>query len=237
MRDRQFSQPMSLLEKIVGWAYVPVHIFLMPIFLPNLVGLCAGFGIRISSIQLNLIYYLAGFFVLCVFLNRFLRATFSDLCDSVLNSIRCVFVGLLYYYAMVYCVNFVLGFFITDLINPNTDAVITEAQVNSKSMFVVSVLLAPIVEEILFRGVIFGTIRTKSRIAAYVVSALIFSVYHLWQYFAVGYDIGVLVLYMFQYLPGSIMLAKTYEDSGNLWAPILMHMIINYLALLVSKFV
>lgn len=214
--------------------YVPFHIFIIPLFLPRLAEMAAVYGLRLTTVQLNFIYYITGFVFLGLTQMRYLRESFGDFCDSVGQSLWRTLRNFIWYYAMAYVVNFVLLFFITDLVNPNTNAVVTEAQVNRGGIFVVSVLLAPIVEEILFRETIFGTIRTKSVIGAYVVSTLIFSVYHLWQYFVIGYDVGQLLLYMLQYLPGSIMLAKTYEDTGNIWSPIIMHMAINGIALSAS---
>ena len=51
-------------------------------------------------------------------------------------------------------------------------------------MKAVSIFLVPIVEEMLFRGVVFGSIRPRSRLWAYVVSVAAFSVYHVWSFAA-----------------------------------------------------
>ncbi len=237
MRDREFSQPMTRGERIRGWFYLPVHVFVLPIVLPFVILLLQGRDIEVSSVQLNLVYYIIGFMFLGIALMSFLRESFSDFCDNFFSCVSRILIGIMLYYAASYVVNFVLGFFVTDLVNPNTGSVIDDVKDNAKPMLAVAVLLAPIVEEVLFRGIVFGSIVSKSRVLAYIVSTAAFSVYHLWQYALVGYEVKLLLLYLIQYLPGSILLAKCYEDSGSIWSSIFMHMTVNYLALLATQLV
>ena len=237
MRGRELSQPMTSGERLLGWLYLPVHVFVLPILLPFLILLLQEKGIEVSSVQLNIGYYIIGFVFLGIALMSFLRESFSQFCDTFLSSVGRILIGIVLYYAASYVVNFVLGFFVTDLVNPNTGSVIDDVKDNAKPMLAVAVLLAPIVEEVLFRGIVFGSIVKKSRILAYIISTAAFSVYHLWQYALVGYEVKLLLLYLVQYLPGSILLAKCYEDSGSIWSSIFMHMTINYLALLATQLV
>ena len=237
MRGRELSQPMTSGERLLGWLYLPVHVFVLPILLPFLILLIKEKGIEVSSVQLNIGYYIIGFVFLGIALMSFLRESFSQFCDTFLSSVGRILIGIVLYYAASYVVNFVLGFFVTDLVNPNTGSVIDDVKDNAKPMLAVAVLLAPIVEEVLFRGIVFGSIVKKSRILAYIISTAAFSVYHLWQYALVGYEVKLLLLYLVQYLPGSILLAKCYEDSGSIWSSIFMHMTINYLALLATQLV
>jgi membrane protease YdiL (CAAX protease family) len=118
--------------------------------------------------------------------------------------------------------------------NPNDEIIIEHIKINPNTMIAVTVLLGPVVEETLFRGVVFGTIRRKNRTAAYLVSFIVFAVYHLWEYILVaisttGASGWSLILNLLQYLPGSLALAWCYERSNTLWAPIFLHMLINAL--------
>lgn len=82
-------------------------------------------------------------------------------------------------------------------------------------------LMAPLVEEMLFRGFLFGGLRQRvAPWAAAVLSALLFAALHL-QPFA----FPVLFLY-------GILLAMLYHRSNSLWPPILMHATINSLGVL-----
>ena len=91
-------------------------------------------------------------------------------------------------------------------------------------------VLAPIVEETLVRGLLFGVIRRKSRILAYAVTILFFSVIHVWQYLVL-YDFREVLLAALQYIPAGIALGWTYEKANTVWAPIFLHMTINAISL------
>ena len=47
-----------------------------------------------------------------------------------------------------------------------------------------------------------------------------------WQYLLVE-DVSAVLLAAVQYIPAGIALGWTYEKSNNIWAPIMMHMVIN----------
>ena len=91
------------------------------------------------------------------------------------------------------------------------------------------VFLAPFVEEVLFRGLVFGNLRGKSRLAAYVISCLLFALLHVWQFAVVEQDITYFLL-MVQYLVPGLVLAGAYDYSGTLWASIGLHAAANALS-------
>ena len=90
----------------------------------------------------------------------------------------------------------------------------------------VFVVFAPVIEETLVRGVVFGTIRPASRVLAYIVSALLFTLMHNWQYFGLYPALSIL-LSCLPYIPASVALAWVYEKGGTIWAPITLHALIN----------
>ena len=91
------------------------------------------------------------------------------------------------------------------------------------------ILLAPFVEEVLFRGLVFGNLKGKSRAAGYLVSCLLFALLHVWQFALVNQDITYFLL-MVQYLVPGLVLAWTYEHSGTLWTAIALHAAANALS-------
>ena len=101
-------------------------------------------------------------------------------------------------------------------------------------MLAISVIFAPIVEEALFRGVLFQSIRRHSRVWAYIASLAVFGIYHTWQ-FAVVYQDPVYLLYSLQYIPITFALTWSYEKSGSLWVPIFFHASNNYLAMQITQ--
>ena len=89
------------------------------------------------------------------------------------------------------------------------------------SVFVVAAIMAPIVEEIVFRGFLFGGLAKRYHPAiAVAVSGAIFGGIHL-QLFAFP------ILFLL-----GVLLALLYKFTGSLWAPILMHFCINAIAVM-----
>jgi membrane protease YdiL (CAAX protease family) len=89
------------------------------------------------------------------------------------------------------------------------------------SVFVVGAILAPMIEELVFRGFLFAGLRKQYRLStATIVSGAIFGAIHLQPFaFPPLFLLGVI-------------LALLYERTGSLWAPILMHFCVNALALI-----
>ena len=98
-------------------------------------------------------------------------------------------------------------------------------------MLLIVVFLAPFVEETLFRGLVFGGLKERSRPMAYAVSCALFALLHVWQFAVAGRDPGYF-LQMVQYLIPGLVLAWAYDHSGTLWASIGLHAGVNALSLL-----
>lgn len=83
-------------------------------------------------------------------------------------------------------------------------------------LIVTALVLAPVAEELIFRGYVFGVLRRYTgRWWAMVVSALVFSAIHA----HIPSLAGLFVL--------AVALTLVYEGTGSLWAPILMHSLFN----------
>lgn len=229
-----FPFPMSKTEAIVGWVYVFVHTFALSV-LVELLGIYVFplLHIPVTPANVNFAYYAFSFIFLLIFLFKFWRDSFRILWSNVLQTLGTIVISYFVYLALGYLVTLLLDLFLDDLVNPNSAAVSTVMKLNPNTMIAIAVLLAPVVEETLFRGVVFGTIRKKSRIAAYLVSTLFFAVYHLWSYLLDGFSWQI-VLYLVQYIPAGIVLAWCYERSENLWGSVFLHMIINYVSVTVT---
>ncbi len=222
-------------ELIFGLVYLPVHIFLMPVIVSLFSKyLFLAFRLSNTSANMTLIYYGISFVVLMVFMRGFLKDSFSVFIDKSVSAITFSMVGYFQYFMLVYAMSAAFMLITKQsAVNPNSAAISEQISSNSRAMVFSTVVLAPIVEETLFRGALFGLIRRKNRIAAFSVSYLFFSVYHLWSY-ALGGISPIFVFYMLQYLPGSYILARCYEKSGTVWSSVILHMMINGVSVLVS---
>ena len=93
-------------------------------------------------------------------------------------------------------------------------------------MAVGAVLLVPMAEELIHRGLIFGTLARPNRFFGSAVSAVFFAAIHVIGYigFCSNRD---LLLALIQYLPAGIVLGWAYEKSGTIFTPIAIHMMVN----------
>ena len=92
-------------------------------------------------------------------------------------------------------------------------------------------LLAPVVEELLHRGLVFRALYRKSPVLGYVVSVLLFSAIHITGYISRIDSISLLICFI-QYIPGALILAASYAKTDSIFVPILIHMAINLMATL-----
>jgi membrane protease YdiL (CAAX protease family) len=95
------------------------------------------------------------------------------------------------------------------------------------SIFVIgSAVIAPIYEELLFRGIIFPTLIQKTNFTiALVLSSLIFAVLH----FHLSALLPLFVL--------SIILSITYLYTSTIWASISLHALFNLISIIAVKFI
>lgn len=96
-------------------------------------------------------------------------------------------------------------------------------------VFLSLVILPPLVEETLFRGFLFGSLRTKMTLPwAIVVTSVLFAVPHLF-----ASSNGLLWIAAVDTLVLSVVLCYVREKTGALWASIGIHAIKNCLAFVV----
>lgn len=227
MRDFPFENPMNRGAKIAGWIYLPIHVVLLPVFLGSILLLVSGK--MPSEVACNIWYYAIGLVFTLFAMWKFLRRSYENMLDRLTYSLAMILVA----YAVDAVLSLVLQLGMSlfgELPLPNNDAVLNLAGQDYRRMIAVAVIMAPIVEECLFRGVIFGSIRQKSRFWAYLVSVLLFSLYHVWQY-ALVYAEPRYLLSALQYVPVSVALAYCYDRTQSIWPPVFFHMFINALSL------
>ena len=221
-----FESRLTPLQRTLGWIYLPLHALVLPLLLLLYDSVRAP---QTNAVTVNLIYYALGIvFVLAVML-RYLRAEYDVLLDRLPGCILTALLGMAILYALNTVAAILTVMLDSVLSNPNDEAVLELASMDIGVMRALSVFIAPIVEEVLFRGVLFGSLRRRSRGWAYVLSAVAFGLYHVWQA-AVLSGRPEMLLYAVQYVPIAVVLAWCYERSGSLWTGIFYHMAYNALS-------
>lgn len=121
-----------------------------------------------------------------------------------------------------------------EFFNVNDASIASNSRVHFVLTAIGTVILVPLAEETLYRGLIFGMLQRKNRIIAYTISTLFFAYIHIMGY--VGYfPTSMLLLCLVQYLPAGLALAAAYEYSGSILAPILIHTTVNIIATITSR--
>ena len=227
-----FENRMTRTQIILGWLYLLVHVFV----LPELLALYGQFSSdELSDATANLLYYGVGIVFCLTVMFSFLRGGFDGMLDNLRLCIGSLLLGFLMDYALSGAAALVLMLAEDAFANPNQEGIVEAAMSDGGgAVKATTIFLVPIVEEVLFRGVVFGSVRTRSRGWAFVVSAVLFALYHIWRY-AVA-DPGMLI-YAVQYLPVSIVLAWIYERSGTIWPGVFFHMGINAMSFYVMDLI
>ena len=219
---RPFTSALSKRETILVLLYLPIHLLALQLGFSALIlrGL-------LTQAMANLLYYLVGFLYMLLTAFGFLRRDFDALIDAPLLCLREIARD----YLAMFCLNFLLGLLYTllpEAENPNNASIMTAVEQDAGLMRASIIYLTPIVEEMLFRAGIFGTLRRRNRRAAYLVSALCFALYHVAPYAV--FD-PVAWVYLLQYIPAALLLAACYERTNSIWCSIFFHMLINGVAL------
>ena len=216
-----FTSEQSKWERALALIWLPVHLFLLPMLAVWLMG-----G-RMNEAELNLLVYGAGVGYMLVTQFAFLRRDFDPLCDRPVR----VLLEVLVCYGLMIAMNLAVNGLLLLLLppeNPNNSAVMDMAGQEYGMVSALAIFLAPIVEELMFRAGIFGLIRRRSRLAAYVVSMLLFALYHVWAY---ALESPIYLLYILQYLPVSYLLCRCYERTNSIWGSIFLHMLVNAISI------
>ena len=214
-------------ENLLGYIYLAFS----QILLPNLIAIIAYYiGYPISLSVLNAIFFLVNFISILAIFHRFLGRSLLSAWKNIPKCLISVLIG----FGIYYWVTILLGLLISQIdpnfTNVNDQAVTGFVQEHPLLIGIGTVFLVPVVEETLYRGLVFQQLQRKHRLLAYTVSAAVFSLIHVIGFIGSA-DWATLALCFTQYLPAGIAFAWAYERSDTIVAPILIHMIINQIGI------
>lgn len=188
-----------------------------------------------GGLQNALCHY--GFFAATlVIFHDFLGCTSRNLADNFKGACETAAMGLVALYGLNE-----LAYRLTRLLLPNqtnlNDNIVSARIDDAPHVTLLIVLfLAPFVEETLFRGLVFGSLRGRSRAGAYLFSCLLFALFHVWPFAVARRDIAYL-LPVVQYVVPGVVLAWAYEHSGTLWTSVAVHASANAISVLTAVFI
>lgn len=221
-RFPEFTSYMTRGDYIKAFIWLPVHMVLLPMLSWQLMDM--GY---ISESMANFLVYTVGVVFMLLFLGKFLRREFDPFCDRPMFCISEVCGSYLAMLLLNMAINSLFLMILPES-NPNNSAIKAMADLDFGTVTAMAVCLAPIVEEVIFRGAVFGLARKRSRALAYILSALLFSLYHVWGY---AVENPIYFVYILQYLPVSLLLCRCYERTNSLWTSIFFHMMVNAMSM------
>ena len=228
---RPFPVALRRWEKIAGLVWLAAYVFLMGSAVTLLLGLL---GLPDDDLTRNKVFYIAGFLITAALLWRFLRDSLAAAAREPGRLIRGAVFGWCLYAAAQVGAGIVFERFAPELTSPNDQVIASLTAENFPMMLAATVLLTPLTEETLLRGVLFGSLREKSRPAAYAVTALVFAGMHLVPYLP-EMDAGTAALNGLLYVLPSLVLCASYELGGTIWTPVLVHAAINGIGMLALR--
>ena len=227
MAKRKAASYMTPGEQIAGVIFFLIYLLVLPFATAPLFRLAETLlGTSISEAMRNVIYYYILFAVTVLIFHKFLARTSRQLADNLGVAFKTLGLGLVGLYGLNELV-----YRLTNLIFTNRTDTTISAQIHDAPhmTLLIVIVLAPFVEEVLFRGLVFGNLKGKSRGVAYLVSCALFALLHVWQFAVVHQDVTYFLL-MLQYLVPGAVLAWVYDRSGTLWTSIALHALANALS-------
>lgn len=231
MPKRKNNAYMSPGEQIAGTVFFVIYLLVLPFAaapLFRLVGHLLDASITVAM-QTAICYYVL-FAVTIIIFHGFLARTSQRLAENLEDALKTLGVGLVALYGLNELAYRLLGLFLESRTNLNNGTVSVRMDSAPNMTLLIVLLLAPFVEEVLFRGLVFGNLRHRSRLLAYAASCLLFALLHVWQFAVVRQDLTYFLL-MLQYLVPGLVLAWAFEHSGTLWTSVALHALANALSM------
>lgn len=225
--DAPWRPQLTVEEQRVGWVFFALYLFVFPF----LVGLVTRFleehlELGVPAAQSSAIYYAAVLLLLVAVFWDFLKNAFRILSDNTRRNLFALVVGFLS--GMLFTV--LLSLIPLPVENPVIGDYRGQFLLAPGFTTAVVMFLRPMTEEILYRGLLFGSLRKKNRPLAYVVSIGLSALAAVWQ-FAVP-DGGVMYLLLaLRYIPLAAAATWAYDIGGSVLTPMALRVILNGLFL------
>lgn len=237
MFTRKLSRQTKLMMLLV---FVPLYFFCGSIIASAIIKFCiVQFSLTVSETTaiayLNLIAdTLFAVIVIWIFKDSLIEQMKDFLKDKKENLLYGCVIG----FAMLFGAS-IIGGLISILLGAKTDSqnqILIESLANAHPIIIVvtSVILAPIVEELLFRGTLFGWLYELHPIVAHVLSAFLFGFLHIMDSVLSGNIQEWIQIFAYLFMGG--VLSFLYEKRNNIYVPILSHMMNNLVSMLLIFF-
>lgn len=228
-KDRPVRPQLTQGEFYRGWAFFGLYFLIFPflIFMVRTI-LDEQWGFYLSDAVANAFYYYFCTGMIFLLFWSFLKNSFFILLDHVPENIFAIGSGLAGAVILVLFVNVIP----LPVENPVIYTYPEQFAMAPGATVAILVILWPIIEEMLFRGLLFGGVRKHSHALAWVLSVVLFILFKVWQFAIMPGQVDLRYLLVgVQYLPMAIAFTWCYDIGGSVWSSILLHMILNGVSL------
>ena len=228
MKKNRTSSPCpSGQESAAGLCYLAFQM----LFLPGiLLWLNGQLPTPLQDAELNFLYYLINFLSILLIFHDFLARSLSQLLSHPVAALQAAVLGFVAYYVCFYAMQRLIGLLVPGYTNYNDASITALARGNLFLTGIGTVLLVPLAEECLYRGLIFRNLYTKSHWAGYCISIAAFACIHILGYLG-QYAPRELMVAILQYIPAGLWLAWSYIKGDTIFVPIAIHAAVNFLTL------
>lgn len=225
-------------QKAIGTILIfPWYLYFAPIVVNYLLKLFTvyisnDFSSNTLNAYYNLLIGVATAIPLIIVFKDYIKESWSVFKENFLENIIWVLtigLGLAYLFSAA-------GELIVNILSPQigeaTNQTLIETLIKSNFllMLIQTVIIAPFIEELLFRGLVFNSLRQKSKFWAHLISAFLFGLLHVYTYILAG-DMSEW-LKLIPYMMAGLSFSIVYENRQTIMAPILLHAAKNLIAVL-----
>lgn len=217
MSRRSWKSEMTASERSRGLVFLLLYLLVFPRVSAWLQRLWLGDG-EVLVAEVNVLYY-AVLFTLSLFIFwDFLKKDFLGLLNWLPENLVGVAVGLL----MAGGLHAVLTLVPFPVADPISLQYAQEFRAAPAPILALILLLIPVVEETVYRGLIYGSLRSYSRPLAFAFSVVFYALGLVWRY-ALDFSDPRYLLIAILYLPMSVALTWCYDRGGSVWACVVLH--------------
>lgn len=212
----------------IGWCYLIFQLFFLPYAVAFLNGLLPY---KMDAAGGNFLIFCINFIVTTLLFGKFL---WQHAQRFFLNPLPCLLTAAISFFVYLLVNSLVSSLIISafpNFSNVNDQTISTVFADHFFLMAIGTVILAPVAEELLHRGLVFRVLYRKNPILGYVSSVLLFSAIHVVGYIG-SYDNITLLICFIQYIPAALILCAAYAQSDSIFVPILIHMTLNLIGVI-----
>ena len=215
-------------ERRRGLAFLLLYLFLFP-YLNGWAQRLLFSDAESMPAEANVVYYAFLFILVLLEFWSFLKEDFLGLLDWLPENLF----GLAAALVLAGGFQAALRLLHLPLVDPAAGQYAAEFAAAPGPTLVLLLVLIPVVEELVYRGIVYGTLRFYSPLLAGIVATVVYALANVWRYALELGDARVLLLALL-YLPRGAALTWCYDNGGSIWACALCHASINAITLFLA---